>query len=249
MFVASKCVFCHDKNMLVLSRQHVFVMTKHIFCCNKSMLVTTNVLSWQKLYLWQLPPIIRDWGSAAIQHSEQMCFQVSASAIDCWGSTFPQKDCQQGRLSVASSFYAFLLRVVSSVMSLALCPQIVSQAPQHFRSSEAQATCDGCFAPQTTWLVIYLDSGTSSTVCPQESSKLDVEHWRNHQPWLKSHSIFLLFPASSSNLKEITWVVNGGTVLTHHFTPKTKRCLSEWLVAVPRDGLDGLSNYWVCFLM
>jgi len=27
-------------------------------------------------------------------------------------------------------------------MSLALCPQVVSQAPQHFRSSETQATCD-----------------------------------------------------------------------------------------------------------
>ena len=32
-----------------------------------------------------------------------------------------------------------------SVMSLALCAQVMSQASQHFRSSEMQAICDGCF--------------------------------------------------------------------------------------------------------
>ena len=41
--------FCHDKR---------FVATKHIFWCNKSMLVATKYLSQQKLYLWQLPPVI-----------------------------------------------------------------------------------------------------------------------------------------------------------------------------------------------
>ena len=34
------------------------------------------------------------------------------------------------------------------MMSLALCPQVESQAPQHFRSSEKQAACEGCFASQ-----------------------------------------------------------------------------------------------------
>ena len=29
-------------------------------------------------------------------------------------------------------------------MSLALCRQVVSQAPQHFNSSETQAACDAC---------------------------------------------------------------------------------------------------------
>ena len=180
--------------------------------------------------------MIWDWGSggsvsAAIKHSEQMSFQVSASAIDCRGSTFPQKDCQQGRLPVASSFFAFLLWAVSSVMSLALCPQIVSRAPQHFRSSEVQATCYGCFAPhmQSTWLVIYLDSCMSSTVCPEEALKLDVRQWHNLQSCLKSHSIFCFFPASSSNLKEIAWVVNDGSVLTHHFAPRQNVAwVSDW---------------------
>ena len=40
----------------------------------------------------------------------------------------------QGRSSSASSF----LQAIDSVMSLALCPQLVSQAPQHFRSSRFQ---------------------------------------------------------------------------------------------------------------
>ena len=41
-------------------------------------------------------------------------------------------------------------------MSLALCPQIISQAPQHFRSSEMQTTSDGCFACQSVCWVISL---------------------------------------------------------------------------------------------
>ena len=34
-------------------------------------------------------------------------------------------------------------------MSLALCLQVVSQAPQHFRSFKMPATCNGCFACQS----------------------------------------------------------------------------------------------------
>ena len=56
----------------------------------------------------------------------------------------------QGRSSNASSFHASLHQVIDGVMSLALCPQVVSQAPQHFRSSEKQTTCEGCFARQCT---------------------------------------------------------------------------------------------------
>ena len=38
----------------------------------------------------------------------------------------------QGRSSSASSFHASLLQAINGVMSLALCPQVVSQASQHF---------------------------------------------------------------------------------------------------------------------
>ena len=58
-----------------------------------------------------------------------------------------------GRLSSLSTP---LLRVIDGVISLAVCPLVVSQAPQHFRSSEMQASCDGCFSHQSICWVIYL---------------------------------------------------------------------------------------------
>ena len=42
----------------------------------------------------------------------------------------------------ASSFHASLLQAIDGVMSLALCPQVVSQAPQYFRSFEKKDTCE-----------------------------------------------------------------------------------------------------------
>ena len=53
----------------------------------------------------------------------------------------------KGRSSSASSFYASVLQAISGVMSLALCPQVVSQAPQHFRSSKKQAICEVLHCP------------------------------------------------------------------------------------------------------
>ena len=47
----------------------------------------------------------------------------------------------------ASSFNASLLQAINGVVSLALCPHVVSQVPQHFRSSEKQATCEVSFFP------------------------------------------------------------------------------------------------------
>ena len=44
---------------------------------------------------------------------------------------------------------SYPFRRLFAVMSLALCLQAVSQAPQHFWSSKMQATCDGCFARQS----------------------------------------------------------------------------------------------------
>ena len=60
------------------------------------------------------------------------------------GSIIGLKD----RLSGTASFCISLLPVINSVMSLTLCPQVVSQALRGFRPSacETQATCDGCLA-------------------------------------------------------------------------------------------------------
>ena len=59
----------------------------------------------------------------------------------------------QERSSSASSFHASLLQAIDGVMSTALCPQVVSQASQHFRFSEKQE------------LVIDWESQASKRLC------------------------------------------------------------------------------------
>ena len=77
---------------------------------------------------------------------------------------------------LALPFHASLLQAIDNVMSLALCPLVMSQARQHFRSSEKQAACEGCFARQCVCSVISLHSGMSRAVHPQVFSKVDVDH-------------------------------------------------------------------------
>ena len=78
-------------------------------------------------------------------------------------NVFPVLPLFKGRSSISSSFYASLLQAIDGVMSLALCPQVVSQAPQHFSSSNMPATRNG-------WLCLpagvraALDSDVSKTV-------------------------------------------------------------------------------------
>ena len=94
----------------------------------------------------------------------------------------------QGRSSSTSSFHASLLQAIDGVIRLLLFVQVGSQAPQHFRSSETQATCEGRFARQSSWSFppdISLHSGMSRAVHPQEFSKVDVDHW--NMPVWASH--------------------------------------------------------------
>ena len=51
----------------------------------------------------------------------------------------------EGRSSNAFSFHASLLQAIDGVISVALRPQVMSQAPQYFRSSEKHPTCESCF--------------------------------------------------------------------------------------------------------
>ena len=89
----------------------------------------------------------------------------------------------RGRSSNTSSFYVFLLQVVNSVMSLALCWQVVSQTLQHFRSSKTQAAYNFLYPP--VYLLSYFpwlaDPGQS-----KKPSKVDVEHC--HIPAWAVHS-------------------------------------------------------------
>ena len=64
--------------------------------------------------------------------------------------------------------------------SMVWCPwlcartEVVSQASQHFRSSEKHATCEGCFSRQSICSVISFHSGMPRAVHPQEFSKSSV---------------------------------------------------------------------------
>ena len=105
-----------------------------------------------------------------------LCAQKSLS------QTFPLKQFQclsdwhwsllsfQGKLSNASSFRASLLRAINCVMSLALCPQVVFQAHHHFRSAEPLVM----IALSTS---LFAQSFPFTPACPQEFSKVDVDHW------------------------------------------------------------------------
>ena len=82
-----------------------------------------------------------------------------------------------------------VLQAIDDVMSLPLCPQVVSQVSQHFRSSEKQGTSEGCFTRQSILSVISRHSDMSRVVLhPQEFSKVDVDH--RHIPVWASHYTF-----------------------------------------------------------
>ena len=67
---------------------------------------------------------------------------------------------KEDRLALSPST-PLAFHAIDSVMSWALCPQTMSQAPQHLRSSETQATCDGYCTRQSVCSVISLHSGMS----------------------------------------------------------------------------------------
>ena len=91
----------------------------------------------------------------------------------------------QRRSSSASSLSVSLFQAIDGVMSLTLCPQAVSQAPQHFRSSETQATCDGCYAEYSQVF---------------DSHSLDL-------PVITTHKMFIELPPSSFICSTFTVVI------------------------------------------
>ena len=96
----------------------------------------------------------------------------------------------QGRSSSYSYVHASLFQATDRVMSLALCPQVVSQAPQHFRSSETQATCEGLLCPPVCLLGHFpsLRLVRVRAIHRQEFLKVDIDHW--HIPIWTAHSTF-----------------------------------------------------------
>ena len=74
------------------------------------------------------------------------------------------------------SFHTSLLQAIDCVISLALCPQVESQVPQHFRSSEKQATCEGCFVHH--YLLSHFPScwHVQGSTPVQEFWNVDISH-------------------------------------------------------------------------
>ena len=93
-----------------------------------------------------------------------------------------------------SSFSASLLQVINGVMSLALCPQVVSQASQHFRSSEKQAIYEGCFASLSAWSFPF------TPACPGQYNHRTFQRWMLTINTFQSGLPISLFVASSLNL-------------------------------------------------
>ena len=93
---------------------------------------------------------------------------------------------------------------------------VVSQAPQHFQCSEAQAMCRLLCSP--VCLLISLHSGMYRAVHPHAISKLDIKHWHLpvgvHNPMLCSKFIesvrmmacvVWLLPSSQRSCVRLLW--------------------------------------------
>ena len=60
-------------------------------------------------------------------------------------------------------------------MSVALCPQLVSRASQHFRYFETQATCDGCFPAS-----LFARSVPSTPASPGQHVHSSLRKWMSY---------------------------------------------------------------------
>ena len=88
------CLCLSQQNIFVATntwQKHSFLATKNVFCCDKHVcrnhvFVATKHLSQQKLYLWQLPPIIQGSNLSA---DSAVTTAAGASAthitLNCWG--------------------------------------------------------------------------------------------------------------------------------------------------------------------
>ena len=74
---------------------------------------------------------------------------VAVTQVWCWSDSMGTFLALSRQLVERVLFQRFVLRAIDVVMSVAFCPQVVCQTPQLFRSSETQATCEGCVACQS----------------------------------------------------------------------------------------------------
>ena len=89
---------------------------------------------------------------------------------------------------------------IDGVIFSALCPQGVSQPPQHISPSEKQATCEDCFARQRISSVIFPDSFTPT--CPGEYIHKSFRRWMSTIDTFQSDLPILLLTLCSKKKKK-----------------------------------------------
>ena len=138
---------CHPSQFLssVQCQDGIYALGKTYTICTPSRLSEVSPALPSKQFQWLHGNVLFIWLTMAVL-SKQFQWPPSNVHLTDDGHLLSFR----GRLSSASSFHASLLQVIDDVMSLALCPQVVShsQVSQHFRFSEKQATCEGCFVRQ-----------------------------------------------------------------------------------------------------
>lgn len=112
-------------------------------------------------------------------------------------------------------FYAFFLEAIAGVMSLALCPLVVSKAPNYIRSSETQATCDSCFARQFICSVILLapslpsprvSNSTSTGVFEDECRILHMPVWPSHYAFTSGSKLIIFLFLFLRTTAYVVWL-------------------------------------------
>ena len=102
----------------------------------------------------------------------RVCVCVCACVLVC----VCERVCVRACVCVWGGGVSAYMCAIDGMISLALYPQVVSQAPHYFRSSEFQAPRDGCISQQSVCSVISLNSAMMSriTAHPQQSWKMAI---------------------------------------------------------------------------
>ena len=159
----------------------------------------------------------------------------------------------QGRSCSASFFHASLFEATNGVMSLALCLWVVSQASQHFRSSEEQ----------TTWGAFVLPARLSAwsfpftLACPGQDTHRSFRRWLLTIDTFQSGLPMPPFVASSlmmscvvwlSPLEAIQWriwVTASASIVKLDFET-VQAALSSWMVVTPCLTVKPHPDWCVC---
>ena len=109
---------------------------------------------------------------------DSLTFAFEAIRMFVWLTMALSRPFSEGRRALPLSTPLSSRRSMAWVPWLCACPQVVSQAPQHFRSSETQVSCDCYFSRHSICSVVSLHSGVFRAVHPQAFPKVPI--WAFH---------------------------------------------------------------------